>query len=142
MIKVEDIGKYLDALVKNDEVFESLKNRYPEILADIVSSRENPNCGCRNRTANHLAKKYIENDQEKAYIESILSRQDVIDSSQQIEKQIQENIAKNTYPKSKYILSKGEESWNAFANWMKANNVQFKSFSVVEKDTHLEVYVI
>lgn len=142
MIKVENIGQYLDALVKNDEVFESLKNRYPEILADIVSSRENPNCGCRNRTATHLTKKYIENDQEKAFIDSILSRQDVIDHSNQIEKEIQENISKNTYPKSKYILSKGDDSWNAFANWMKTNNVQFKSFSVVEKETHLEVYVI
>lgn len=142
MIKVEDVAKYLDALVKNDEVFESLKNRYPEILADIVSSRENPNCGCRSRTANHITKKYIENEQEKAYIESLLSRQDVIDHSEQIEKQIQENVAKHTYPKSKYILSKGDDSWNAFANWMKTNNIQFKSFSVVEKENHLEVYVI
>ena len=53
-----NIAPYLDILVKNEKIFEALKNKYPDILADLTSAKFNPTCSCRGRVATHLNKKY------------------------------------------------------------------------------------
>ena len=40
---------FFTILIKNDTFFDVIKGKFPEILADLTSSRNNPNCSCRNR---------------------------------------------------------------------------------------------
>ena len=60
--------------IKNDGLFNSLKNKFPEILADLTSSRENPNCSCKGRVRNYLRSKFTT---EKEYFDSILDLEEI-----------------------------------------------------------------
>lgn len=48
---------FFNVLMKNETFFNSLRAKFPDILADLVSSRTNPNCSCKNRVSSYLASK-------------------------------------------------------------------------------------
>ena len=78
-----NIALYLDILVKNEKIFEALKNKYPDILADLTSSKFNPTCSCRGRVAAHLNKKYTEGD--KDFIDFLLNLEEIKPEKQKID---------------------------------------------------------
>lgn len=148
---INEIGGYLDALVKTDHVFEALKNRYPQVLADIVSSRENPNCGCRNRLANFLITQYNQNEVERKFIDEILMDQEVSSRIQVIRNNIFQQTPQNSIPQQesvnqinskKFTIDKRNSSWDSFSEWIKSKNIDYKSFSVVDRGNELDVYFL
>jgi hypothetical protein len=148
-LDINEIRSYLDALVGVDHIYELLKERYPQNLADIVSSRENPNCGCRNRLSGFLIEQY-NNPSESDFIKKLLSDPKVIERATQIQKIVEQNQRQqipqgqqqNPSNIRKYTLSKAQTGWDAFAEWIDSKQIQFKSFSVVDRGNELDVYFL
>ena len=144
-----NIGPYLDILVKNEKIFEALKSKYPDILADLTSSKFNPTCSCRGRVTAFLNKKYTEGD--KDFIDFLLNLEEI-----KIQKlQIDESIKKMEAERNKtiaairensisniYQVPKGPKGWEDFTKFVVEKNIMFRSFSVVEKNDYLEVYFL
>lgn len=65
---------FFDVFLKDDIFFNSLKEKFPEILADLTSSRLNRNCSCRNRVKAYLISR-IEN--EKDFFLNLLSQKNI-----------------------------------------------------------------
>jgi hypothetical protein len=53
----------LRTLLNHDETFDSLKHKFPEILADLTSARINSNCSCINKVKLYLISK-LENEED------------------------------------------------------------------------------
>lgn len=144
-----NIGPYLDILVKNEKIFESLKNKYPEILADLTSAKFNPTCSCRGRVATHLNKKYTEGDKE--FIDFLLSVEEIKEQKEKIDvllKEMEEKnkaraeVAKDSSISNIYQVPKGPKGWEDFSKFVNEKGMAFRSFSVVDKGEFLEVYFL
>lgn len=146
---------FFNTFLKNDTFFNSLKDKFPEILADLTSSRNNPNCSCKNRVKSHLQGKItIEQDyfnnlinneevkkltQEKA--EEIKNSQILINPIENHMQMIQQNIFKNSGGRV-FEIGKTEGDWKDLAKKLTEEKISFKSFSIVEKSDKLVVYFI
>ena len=53
----------LKTLLKHDQTFDSLKHKFPEILADLTSARINSNCSCINKVKLYLISK-LKNEED------------------------------------------------------------------------------
>jgi hypothetical protein len=144
-----NIAPYLDILVKNEKIFEALKNKYPDILADLTSSKFNPTCSCRGRVAAHLNKKYTESD--KDFIDFLLNLEEIKPEKQKIDeliKQNEESKSKNSESFRDnssahiYEVPKGPKGWEDFNKFVMEKGIVFRSFSVLDKGDHLEVYFL
>jgi hypothetical protein len=65
-MEIKDIIRsraFLKVFIKDDIVFNSLKEKFPEIIADLTTLKNNANCSCRGRIANYLISK-IENEKD------------------------------------------------------------------------------
>ena len=146
---------FFNTFMKNDIFFNSLKDKFPEILADLTSSRNNPNCSCKNRVKAHLQGKIateqdyfnnlINNEEIKKLLEEkaeeIKASQVPSDPMENHFKIMQENIFKNSGGRV-FEIGKSEEDWKNLAKKLSDEKIGFKSFSVVEKEDKLVVYFI
>lgn len=150
--KILNSQAFFNVFMKNDAFFNSLKNKFPDILADLTSSRTNPNCSCRNRVRSYLSPKTVT---EVAYFEDLLN-------SKEIKKLIEEN--KEEIEKTQYVnvpanapvymnsfsnnggrifkIGKSEENWKELCRKIQTEQLLFRSFSILEKDDHILVYFI
>ena len=64
----------LNIILKDDASFDSLKNKFPQILGDLTSAKINPRCSCVNKVKAYLISK-LEN--EKEYFEIFFANQDL-----------------------------------------------------------------
>jgi hypothetical protein len=48
---------YLNALLQDPKIFNSLKDKFPEILADLTTAKFNSNCTCVKRVIAYLLSK-------------------------------------------------------------------------------------
>ena len=145
-----NIAPYLDILVKNEKIFEALKNKYPEILADLTSAKFNPTCSCRGRVATHLNKKYEEGD--KDFIDFLLNMDELKEQKAVIDKIIKDNeeklkakaidVSKDTSVSNIYQVPKGPKAWEDFNKFVNEKGITFRSFSVVDKGEFLEIYFL
>jgi hypothetical protein len=149
---------FFDIFLKNENFFNSLKNKFPETLADLTSSRDNPNCSCKNKIKAHLANK--NNTTEKDYFDNLLKEEEFA-------KMLTENKTKieNSYllPQNHplqhhnmyapminpmngrgrvFKIGKTAEDWEALSKKIAEKGIVFRSFSIVEKEDELVVYFI
>lgn len=144
-----NITYYLDILVRNEKIFEALKNKYPEILADLTSSKFNPSCTCRGRVGTFLNKKYEEGD--KDFLDFLLSLDDIKEEKSKIDEAIKKReedrkVKVETQLENAtthiYQVPKGPKGWEDFNKFVNEKGIIFRAFSVVEKDNYLEVYFL
>jgi len=144
-----NISPYLDILVKNEKIFEALKAKYPDILADLTSAKFNPNCSCRGRVSAHLNKKYVEGD--KDFIDFILNMEEIKEQKATMDKIIKESEeanrqklenAKDISISNIYQVPKGPKAWEDFNKFVNEKGIPFRSFSVLDKGEFLEVYFL
>jgi len=64
----------LSIILKDDPSFDSLKNKFPQILADLTSARINPKCSCVNKVKFYLISK-LQN--EKEYFEVFFANENL-----------------------------------------------------------------
>lgn len=145
---------FFNTFLKNDTFFNSLKEKFPEILADLTSSRSNPNCSCTNRVRTHLNSKLID---EQDYFNNLINIDEIKNltiqtSSSQIlnnpfdrqarnMQMMQQNIYKNSGGKI-FEIGKTEEDWKNLVKKLNEDGFIFKSFSIIEKENKLIVYFI
>jgi len=145
---------FFNTFIKNDTLFNSLKEKFPEILADLTSSRNNPNCSCKNRVKTHLQSKL---QTETEYFNNLLNNEEVKkiiqEKNQEIQatqfkdpmeehmKMMQQNIFRNSGGRV-FEIGKTEEDWKNLAKKLTEEKIPFKSFSIVEKPDKLVVYFI
>lgn len=138
-------------LLKNDVFFDSIKEKFPEIFADLISSRNNPNCYCKTKVKIYLQARL---SREADYFNNLIN----ID---EIKKLIEQNAEEIKSPKPRrnqmekhmqmiqqsrggrvFEIGKTEEDWKALVKKLNSENVFFKSFSILEKPDKLVVYFI
>lgn len=144
-----NIAPYLDVLVKNEKIFEALKAKYPDILADLTSAKFNPNCSCRGRVSTHLNKKYTEGD--KDFIDFLLNLEEIKEQKIAIDKLVKESEdkikqraedAKDASTTNIYQVPKGPKAWEDFNKFVNEKGIPFRSFSVLDRGEFLEVYFL
>jgi uncharacterized protein YukE len=138
---MNNLHYHVDALVQNDTAFEALKNRYSDMLADITSARTNPTCSCRGRLGKYLQEKFEGDQADKDFIALLLKLPGVAEKVEETDKAIEAAEKARNEQKMFHVISKGGDSWNAFVQYLRSQNIQYTSFSVVEKETQLEVYL-
>ncbi len=145
---------FFNIFIKNDTFFNSLKEKFPEILADLTSSRNNPNCSCKNRVKAHLQSKLqteseffnnlLNNEEIKKIVnekaEEIKNTQ-IKDPMEEHMKMMRENMFKNSGGRV-FEIGKSEQDWKNLCKKLELEKIIFKSFSVVEKENKLVVYFV
>jgi hypothetical protein len=145
---------FFTILIKDDTFFNAIKIKFPDILADLTSSRNNPNCSCKNRVKAYLNSKLeseneffsnlISNEPIKSLIET--NKQEIVNSQtinpmEQHMKMMRENMFKNSGGRI-FETGKTEQDWKNLCKTLEDQKFLFKSFSVVEKEDKLIVYFI
>jgi len=76
-MEIKDIIRshaFLKVFIKDDVVFNSLKEKFPEIIADLTTLKNNANCSCRGRTVNYLISKI---ESEKDFFSYMFSEENI-----------------------------------------------------------------
>jgi len=136
MIDVSNLNDALPILMKDDSTFESLKSDFPDILADLVTFRTNPNCSCRGRVVKFFTTKLEESP-------GVLNKYIKDPNSLNTELQkIKTQRIDNNYSGRILTVSKGDEAWKTFAQEITSGGKYFRAFSVVENGDSLKVYFL
>ena len=136
MINQSNIYDALHLYRTKPDVWAELKNDFPDILADLTSFEENPNCSCGGRVSKYFRDKLktdpnVFNKYNK-YPEELNAR-----ISSRIQQQEQNMLAGKIFE-----IEKGEESWEKFVREFLMVGKQFHSFSVVEREDKVAVYFL
>jgi hypothetical protein len=134
---------FVPILVENDDSWEKLKTKYPEILGDLTSARFNPTCSCRHRVASFLNEKYEFSSEDKNYIGHLFMLPEISKKALDIIKKIKSEASFNENFPRVHTIPKGEQAWRDFTNLLKNNNFPLITFSILEKDeNNITVYLM
>ncbi len=135
MINQTNLRQALHFYRTKQEVWAELKEDFPDILADLTSFEDNPNCTCAGRVHDFFVKKLSEDP-------NILNKynKDPEALNQIIASQITQQ-QQNVLAGKIVEVEKGEEAWQKFVFDFLMNK-QFHSFSVVEREDKVAVYFI
>jgi hypothetical protein len=135
MINLGNLHDVLALFVKDDTIFNSLQNDFTEILADLVSYKNNPNCSCKGRVNKFFADKLQENPQIlNKYITNPPFLQNELDKLSLTRQQ-------NNYSGKIITIPKTEQAWQQLALEINRGKL-FRSFNVVERDNEIVVYFL
>jgi len=129
---------YIFAALEDDTSFSLLKDRYPDILADLVSAKSNSNCSCRGRVVSYITQKY-KTDTERVFLDGIFSKEKTINNASNQIKQNQETIT-NTLSGKIFTLMKKDNYWEEFTKTTFGK--MFRSFSIVDRGDSVDVYFL
>lgn len=134
MITTRNVGDALVFLLRDEGVFTRLQNDFPDILADLVSFKNNPNCSCRSRVNKFFIDKLQQfPDILEQYITDAIALQNELNNLEALRRA-------NNYSGRYFVIPKGEQSWSDFSNGMQGK--MFRGFSVVERDNEIVVYIL
>jgi len=132
----------IDVLLQNQNIFDSLNIRYPDLSTDLNSARENSQCQCKRRVIMYLQEKYDTNLEEKEYITNLINSEEFVVKNIEFIMQDHERI--NNALGKVYKIQKEENYFAKFLEELKENNLHHfvRSFSVVDKEDYIEVYLL
>jgi len=134
MISINQLGDALSFIMQDDGTFDQLQKDFPNILADLVTFRTNPNCSCRGRVikffTEQLEKDPMVMNQYVKDLEGLKVYLDKIQSERQL----------NNYGGRIFTIPSGQESWLSFAASLQGK--MFRSFSIVHKGDEIMVYFL
>lgn len=141
------IRKYIRLLLNEKIPFDILYETYPEIRQDLTSARELVDCKCRSKVIVFLEEK-IKNKNDFNLINSLLILPEVQDFKKELDDEfeqeifeLEKKIRRQNNARKIYNVLKDEESWIQFIDYAK-ENIEFKCFSIIEKNDYLEVRFI
>jgi hypothetical protein len=134
MISIDQLGDSLHFIMQDNEVFDQLQQDFPNILADLVTFKNNPSCSCRARVVKFFTEQLIQDplvlnkyvkdlDALKAHLDKIMSERQT-----------------NNYSGKIFTIPSGQESWLSFASLLQGK--MFRSFSIVDKGDEIMVYFL
>lgn len=134
MISIDQLGDALAFIIKDEDVFEQLKHDFPDILADLVTFKNNPNCTCRGRVVKYFTEQ-LEKDQMvmNKYVKDLEALKAELNRLQLIKQT-------NNYSGKIFTIPKTEEAWSNFA--MSLHGKMMRSFSVVERENEVVIYIL
>jgi len=136
------INKYSKVFIKNEEVFNQLIKKYPELEIDLISARQNDNCSCHFKVRAFLEIKYF---LDKFYLDDLFFKENLFIEyaryDQELEAKKQEQVIKNQNFKKIHIINNDQKSWEEFQEFVK-NNITFKSFSIIQDGENLRIYFL
>jgi hypothetical protein len=134
MINITNIGDAITLLVKDNEIFEQLKKDFSPILADLVTFKNNPNCTCRGKVFKFFTEEIQKNPE-------VLNK--YIKNPEELKKEllkIVEQRNSNNYSGKVIRIENTDEAWRALTTQLVGK--AFRTFSVIEKDNQLWVYLL
>jgi len=134
MINLSNVADSVSILIRDNSTFERLKTDFPDILADLVTFKDNPNCSCRGRVFKFFTDKVEQTpDILNKYIfdPEFLSRELHLINNQR---------AENNYAGKVMSVEKTEQAWRDFTNSLTGKT--FRSFSVAERENSVMVYFL
>lgn len=134
MITSQNLSAAVAYLIKNDTTFELLKQDFPEILADLISNKKQPNCSCKNRVNKFFQNKIA---QDSTILDKYITDKDAFIAD--LNKTLTIKQA-NSLSGKIFTLPKNEEAWSLFAKQFGSKT--FKGFTIVEKDEEITVYFL
>jgi len=136
------INKYSKVFIKDQETFEELIKKYPELEMDLISARQNDNCSCHFKIKAFLEIKYF---LDKFYLDNLFFKENLFQEyskyDQELENKKQEQFIKNENFKKIHTINNNQKSWEEFQEFVK-NNIIFKSFSVLQDGENLRIYFL
>jgi len=136
------INKYSKVFIKDQEIFEELIKKYPELEMDLISARQNDNCSCHFKIKAFLEIKYF---LDKFYLDNLFFKENLFQEyskyDQELENKKQEQFIKNENFKKIHTINNNQKSWEEFQEFVK-NNIIFKSFSVLQDGENLRIYFL
>lgn len=133
MINSSSAADVISVLSKDDETFERLKTDFPDILADLLTFRNNPNCSCKGRVAKFFSSALQKNpDILDKYVKDPQSLNRTLET-------LSQQRLNNNYSGRIMKIENTEEAWKKLA--LELSNKTFRAFSTVEKDGQLWVYI-
>lgn len=134
MITIHNLFDALPILISNDNIFNQLKNDFPETLADLISFKDNPNCSCKNRLIKFFTDKIQQNTNLlNKYIENNIALQNDINNATNLR-------LSNNYSGRIITIEKTPEAWQQLSLTMVGK--MFRSFSLIEKEDKILVYFL
>jgi hypothetical protein len=134
MINLGNVGDSLTFLIKNDSVFEQLKNDFPGILADLTTFKNNPNCSCRGRVFKFFTEQL---EQNPNVLEKYVDSPSVL--QQELDRLVNERMS-NNYSGKVITIEKTDAAWTQFAATL--FNKSFRGFSIVERQDSIAIYFV
>jgi len=134
MVTLTNVSDVVTVLVRDDAVFEQMKIDHPEILADLVTFKSNPNCTCRAKVFKHFSDKI--NADSTALDKYIKNKEEL---QKEIDKLYHARM-QNSYSGKMITIPKNEQSWKDLG--VQASSKAFRSFSVVDNGDTLTIYFI
>jgi hypothetical protein len=134
MINTTNLVDALPIMVKDESVFEALKTDFPDILADLVTFKSNPNCTCRGRVFKFFTEKLEQNPEAlNKYVKDAAVLTAELDT-------IKNQRTLNNYSGKVFTIGNTEAAWDEFSKSLVGK--MFRSFAIVEKDGNLKVYFV
>jgi hypothetical protein len=134
-IDKNNLANIISIILQNKDAFEELKKDFPEILADLTTFRENPNCSCRGRVTKYFNEKIVAGN-ESIFDKYVDHRLDLIKDINSVNSLHSEKILSGKIIK----IGKNEEDWNNL--WRVTSGKVFRSFSTIEKEDAIHVYFL
>jgi len=134
MINVNTIPDALPIIIRDDFVFEQFKSDFPDILADLVTFRANPNCTCRGRVFKFFTEKL---EKEPTSLNKYVKNEAALQAEL---KTISDQRLANSYAGRVFVIAKTEEAWAEFARNLVGK--AFRSFSISERENAVAVYFL
>jgi hypothetical protein len=137
VITPNNIYAYIFSALNDDSSFGLLKDRYPDILADLVSAKSNANCSCRGRVVSYIIEKYKISD-EKIFLDQIFSNEKTQAAAiKMLEDQKQSTL--HSLSGKIITLVKKDNYWKEFYD---SNRGNWRAFSIVDKGDSVDVYFL
>lgn len=134
MITITNLFDAFPVLLNDNETFEQLKKDFPEILADLITFKNNPNCSCRGKVFKFFTDQL---EKEPTILNKYIKDQALLRAKLQDAAQ---KRMENNYTGRFFTVDKSEEAWKNFAASLQGK--MFRNFSVVEKEDKIVVYFL
>lgn len=134
MINNSNVGDAVSILLKDEEIFEKLKADFPDILADLLTFRNNPSCSCRGRVVKFFAGELQKNPDA---LDKYIKDKDGLNKTLST---LTQQRASSNYSGKLIKIENTEEAWKNLSTELTGK--MFRAFSVLEKDNQLWVYII
>lgn len=135
MITLQNLAIVIPWLMKDETTFNRLKTDFPEILADLVTFKSNPNCSCRGRVIKFFSDKL---QQDPALLNKYVYNNEELSTELNKAELLRQQ---NNYSGKIITIPKTEEAWLNFSKEINQGKF-FRGFSVVEKENTLVVYFL
>jgi len=134
IINQRNLNDAIGIIIKNDNVFERLKTDFPDILADLTTFKNNPNCTCRGKVVKYFSDRLNnEPDLLDQYVPNVQQLNDELAV-------LQAQRIQNNYSGKIFTIDNTEEAWLTFSQTLVGKI--FRSFSVVNNGNTLTVYLL